>query len=230
MIPLDVEYFKPVTLEIEKTNSLGLRGKDFNPDKNNILIAGCSIHFGSFVNEEHIFPNLLVEKLGEEYGYLNISVPGSSIDMEIKNITWALTNFKFKKFLWLMPHPVRSFYYHEQVGILPYNPGFKHPWFSTVQGRNWVECRISNDYDIVRKALDQIELLFLLLKTLELDSYVSSWDKNIDKNLSQLRSKFNIKSLPHFPKLDIVGESHFPHPGILSHSSYADKLYELIKP
>lgn len=230
MIPVDIEYFKPTTKsEIEKTNSLGFRGKEFNPDKNNILIAGCSIHFGAFVDEQCIFSNLLVERLGEDYGYLNISVPGSGIDMEIKNIIWALSNFKFEKILWLMPNPVRGFYYHEHVGILPYNPGFDYPWFSSIQGKNWVDVRISNDYDITRKALDQIELLFLLFKTLKLDSYVSSWNVNMDNNISSLRSKFNIKSLPQFPRLDIVGNSQSPHPGIKSHDAYADALYQLIK-
>lgn len=215
-----------------KFNSLGFRGNEFDPNKKNILIAGCSIYFCSNVEDQYIFPNLLVEKLGEEYGYLNVSMPGTGIDAQMKNITWALSNFKFEKFIWLSPTPARSLYYHETYGILTYCPGapaqFMHKWFSSAQGQEWINARISNDHDTACKIADQLETLCLLLKTLNLDSYVKSWAANNVYKMDSLRYKFNLKHLPEFHKIDYGSDNL--HAGINSHSAYADALYKLLKP
>jgi len=224
---LNPAYFSPNKYTCEM-NSLGFRGKEFDPNKKNILIAGCSKHFGDWIDDQCTFSNLLIQKLGEEYGYLNISYPGSCIELQLKNITWALSNFKFEKFLWLLPDTSRSIYYHEKIGVLHFHQGSLDDWFSTVPGKKWIEHRLYHEGDVLMRTVNQIELLFLLLKTLKLDSYVSSWEQELEKNLSSLRPKFNIKELPHFTKIDLATDIHYP--GINSHSVYANKLYELIKP
>ena len=214
-----------------KKNSHGFRGDAYDSSKKNILIAGCSIHFCYALGDEYIFPNLLIDKLGGDYGYLNVSMPGIGIDAQLKNITWALSNFKFDKFIWLMPPTDRSLYYHETEGILPFLPGapepFPHKWFSSVKGQAWADARIANDYDATCKIADHTETLFLLLNALKIDSYVQSWSADYDSGiLGKLREKFNIKTLPHFRGPDKAADNI--HPGIISHKSYADELYKLL--
>jgi hypothetical protein len=214
-------------------NSLGFRGREFDISKRNILIAGCSVHFGFAVDDHENFPNLLIDQLGEEYGYLNVSMPGTGIDAQIKNITWALSNFKFEKLLWLSSHPARALYYHETQGALPFCPGappmYTDHWFDSVQGRAWTASRIVNDYDTAAKATDAAETLFLLLNALNVDSYVKNWVDNYDIHmLSPLKSKYKIQSLPNFLIQDTAQDNL--HAGVKSHAVYADNLYKLLKP
>lgn len=212
-----------------KHNSHGFRGSEYDSSKKNILIAGCSIHYCYALDDEYIFPNLLVNKLGNDYGYFNVSMPGTGIDAQIKNITWALSNFKFDSLLWLSTPVDRGIYYHESEGILPYNPAspphHSHSWFSSVKGQGWVDSRLANDYDTMCKTTDSIETLFLLLNSLNINSYVSSWGHDYDKTiLSQLREKFNIKPMPFFFGYDKATDN--VHPGMNSHIAYADKLHK----
>ena len=214
-----------------KQNSHGFRGDAYDPSKKNILIAGCSIHFCYALADEFIFPNLLIEKMGNECGYLNVSKPGIGIDAQIKNITWALSNFKFDKLIWLMPPTDRSLYYHETEGMLPFLPGapepFPNKWFSSVKGRAWVDARIANDYDATCKITDHIATLFLLLNTLKIDSYVRSWSEDYNYGiLTKLRETFNIGDLPRFRGPDKAEDNI--HPGIKSHAYYAGELYKLL--
>jgi hypothetical protein len=213
-----------------KFNGHGFRSEEYDSNKKNILIAGCSIHCCYALEDEHIFPNLLVEKLGSEYGYLNVSMPGTGIDTQIKNITWALSNYKFEKLLWLTTPPSRGIYYHESQGMLPFTPGepegISNKWFSSVKGRAWADARTINDYDTRCKVTDNIETLFVLLNALNIDSYVRSWGHEYDKNiLSKLRQRFNIKNLPFFFAHDKAEDNI--HPGIQSHIVYANQIYKL---
>lgn len=233
MYKINTTYIDKKVFEMNPTwkhNSHGFRGPEYDASKKNILIAGCSIHFCYALADEYIFPNLLVDKLGKDYGYLNVAMPGTGIDAQIKNITWALSNFKFDKFLWLSTPTDRAMYYHETEGMLPFNPASPvrhiHPWFSSVKGQAWTDARIINDYDVMCKTTDSIETLFLALNSLNLDSYVSSWQHDYDiEILSQLRTKFNVKSLPFFFGHDKAEDNI--HPGMKSHCEYANQLYEL---
>lgn len=215
-----------------KHNSHGFRGPEYDASKKNILIAGCSIHYCHALNDEYIFPNLLVDKLGEDYGYLNVSMPGTGIETQIKNITWALSNFKFEKFIWLTTPVDRVMYYHETEGMLPYNaispPEHIHSWFSSIKGQAWVDVRIVNDYDAMCKTSDSIETLFVALRALNIDSYVSSWSHDYDATvLHQLRERFNVNPAPFFFGYDKASDN--VHPGIKSHMAYADQIYELFE-
>jgi len=212
-------------------NSLGFRGNDIDPTKKNILIAGCSIYYCTGVDDPYIFPNLLLEKLGSDYGYLNVSIPGTGIEAQIKNITWALSNFKFEKLLWLGSHPSRGICYNDKYGMMHYNPsnppGINHPWFTSSQGKTWVDNRIGNDYNTMCKLTDITETLFVLLKALNIDVYASNWDPEYYNNFFKpLRSQFGFKSLPFFNISDRAVDGL--HAGIKSHSIHAEELAKLI--
>ena len=210
---------------------MGFRGNDIDTTKKNILIAGCSIYYCSGVDEPYIFPNLLLEKLGSDYGYLNVSMPGTGIEAQIKNITWALSNFKFEKLLWLGSHPSRGICYHEQYGMMNYGPvnpaGANNTWFNSNQGKTWIDNRIGNGYNTMCKLTDITETLFVLLKALNIDVYTSNWDADYNDNFFKpLRSQFGFKGLPFFYRYDKAADG--VHAGIKSHSIHAEELAKLI--
>jgi hypothetical protein len=212
-------------------NSHGFRGNELDPTKKNILIAGCSIYYCTGVDDPYIFPNLLIEKLGSDYGYLNVSMPGTGIEAQVKNITWAVSNFKFEKLLWLGSHPSRGICYNDKYGMMHYNPsnppGINNPWFNSNQGKIWVDNRIGNDYDVMCKLTDLTETLFVLLKALNIDVYTRNWGTEYNDNFFKpIREKFNFNSLPFFYQYDKSIDG--VHPGIKSHSVHAEELAKLI--
>lgn len=102
-----------------KVNSMGHRSNEFidNPD---LLVAGCSQTFGEGILEEHMWANLLANKLGTDR-HVNLSFSGWSIGTIVTSVFNYVRRYGNPKILAVMlPDPYRL--------AIPYNTEVAVPW------------------------------------------------------------------------------------------------------
>jgi hypothetical protein len=104
-------------------NKDGFRSKSFDSfDKNktNILFAGCSWTFGEALPEEHIWPRILSDKIGnaldQDVEFYNLGVMGGSIELSIKNLLGFIKRYGKPDYIFaVMPNYARSIAYNEKT-------------------------------------------------------------------------------------------------------------------
>lgn len=104
-----------------KVNSMGHRSNEFM-DEPDLLVAGCSQTFGEGILEEHMWANLLANKLGTER-HVNLSFSGWSIGTIVISIFNYIRKYGQPKTIAIMfPDPYRL--------AMPYNTDVAVPWAS----------------------------------------------------------------------------------------------------
>jgi hypothetical protein len=106
-----------------RVNRQGFRSKHFqklDPNKINILYAGCSWTFGEGIVEEHAWSNILSNKIQEhckkEVDYHNVSAMGASPHLIIKNVMAFIRNYGKPDYLFIeMSDHSRAITYSSQA-------------------------------------------------------------------------------------------------------------------
>jgi hypothetical protein len=102
-----------------KVNSMGHRSNEFTHEPD-LLVAGCSQTFGEGILEEHMWANLLANKLGID-NHVNLSFSGWSIGTIVINIFNYIRRYGHPKTIAVMlPDPYRL--------ATPYNTDVAVPW------------------------------------------------------------------------------------------------------
>jgi hypothetical protein len=104
-------------------NKDGFRSKSFDrfdKNKTNILFAGCSWTFGEALPEEHIWPKILSDKIGDAIGesvdFYNLGVMGGSVELSIKNLLGFIKRYGKPDYIFAeMPNYTRSIAYNEKT-------------------------------------------------------------------------------------------------------------------
>ena len=217
-----VDNYKEITYNI---NEYRFR-HNTNMSKKIVVFCGCSMTFGTGLAEEDTYPHLVTKALGDEFDYLNISMPSTGPDIQMLNLTWALNNFKIDKIFWYMSD------YHRQIifkdsHINLYIPNHYHnEWFDHGIGKKFVEVNSMLDKTWRLKTYWNLYSLFSLIKNKNIETCVSCWDPMLDTELENLRKEFNFKPLGNLDSKDLARDAM--HPGIISHQDFAEHILKRI--
>jgi hypothetical protein len=207
-------------------NEHGFRHKvDYS--KKIILFCGCSMTFGTGLAEEDTYPHLVTSQLGNDYDYINISMPSTGPDVQMLNLTWALNNFNVEKIFWYMSDPHRQVVSIIENAINLYIPSHYHDeWFDHGIGKKFKEVNLELENTWILKTYWNLYSLFSLIKHKNIETYVSCWDLVLDTQLENLRNSFGFKSLGNINSIDLARDN--AHPGIDSHRQFAENILKRI--
>jgi hypothetical protein len=116
---------EPVLVEDEKfdysLNEHGFRSKsfyEFDKNKKNILIAGCSISMGVGLPENLVWHSKLINNISQETGHTfdkyNLSFNGSSIELQVRNILTFIQTVGVPDYLFMyLPQASRGLYFDD---------------------------------------------------------------------------------------------------------------------
>lgn len=222
---------EPTVLEYKNIeyhiNEYGFR-HNTDTSKKLILFCGCSMTFGQGIAEEDTFPHIVTTKLGSDYDYINLGLPASGPDVQMLNLTWALNNFKIDKIFWYISD------YHRQVFIKDnmiglFTPSFfgQEDWFNQSIGKSFVEVNALLEDTWRLKTFWNLYSLFSLIKSKNIETFVSSWESVLDAELEKLRNEFSFNSLGNIDIVDVARDDI--HPGILSNLQFAEKILKRIQ-
>jgi len=98
-----------------KLNSHGFRSDEFKTDHNgkHILFSGCSVTFGSGLEEKEIWAKKIYEKIKTEIdvsGFFNLAMPGVGVCDIVANVFKYISNFGKPSIIFLCLPPVQRRY------------------------------------------------------------------------------------------------------------------------
>lgn len=209
------------------TNEHGFRHKvDYS--KKIILFCGCSMTFGTGLAEEDTYPHLITSYMGNDYDYINISMPSTGPDVQMLNLSWALNNFNVEKIFWYMSDPHRQVVSIIENAINLYIPNNHHyEWFNHGIGKKFMEVNLELENTWLLKTYWNLYSLFSLIKHKNIETYVSCWDLILDTQLENLRKEFKFKSLGNINSIDLARDN--AHPGVNSHRQFAENILKRIQ-
>jgi hypothetical protein len=197
--------------------------------KTDYLILGCSVTYGTAVEKNKIWPNLIGKK------NINLSVPGFGIDTIYITLKNALKEFSFKKLIILFPNLERRLF---QIGKkqnalsipLTINMEITDIEFQEsnyygidskdfLQGYQKTKKKIIKDINNIysKKIMAKISKLFDKNKI-----FVSSWNRETYKILPNHFKNI----LPFFETIDLANDKK--HMGPKSHEKWANSIKSLI--
>jgi hypothetical protein len=219
--------FEPINLEYKKIeyhiNEYGFRHRT-DTSKKLILFCGCSVTFGTGLAEEDTFAHLVTAGLGNNYDYINLGLPGTGPDVQMLNLTWALNNFKIDKIFWYISDYHRQVFTKDNKVIGLFTPSFfgQEEWFQQSIGKSFVEVNALLEDTWRLKTFWNLYSLFSLIKSKNIETFVSSWEPVLDSELEKLRNEFSFNSLGNIDIVDVARDDM--HPGILSNLQFAEKI------
>jgi hypothetical protein len=178
-----------------KLNRDGFRCKhfeEFDKNKINILYGGCSNTFGYGIPEEVLWTSMLSSKIENSDSY-NISVPGASIHMIIKNVMAFIKKCGNPNYIFLMfPDIDRIFDYcvlHKEFVKGPPDPTWIY------RDKRCVEFQYVKNFSMETRIMETINLINLLelyCKASGIKLFWSTW------------SQTEVKLYKHFKFLNFV--------------------------
>jgi hypothetical protein len=218
---IDERYKQKVAYTI---NEHGLRGT-YVPSNKLIAFAGCSMTFGIGVDDKETYPHLVTEKLGSDWGCLNIAHPGSGPDVQMANITWAIDNFKIDKLCWYMSDPHRQIVIPEENTISLYVPVDNNILPSKLAKR-FIEVNTKLEETWWYRTYWNIKTIFSLCKAKNIDVYMTCWQGEYDYRLKELKDEYGVKELGNMHHPDRARDAL--HPGPESQADFAERIYGVV--
>jgi hypothetical protein len=193
-----------------------------------IVFCGCSLTFGTGLAEEDTYPHLVTGHLGNDYDYINISMPSTGPDIQMLNLSWALNNFNVEKIFWYMSDPHRQVVLPDNENVGLYIPSHYHnEWFDHGIGKKFKEVNLELEDTWRLKTYWNLYSLFSLIKHKNIETYVTCWDLVLDTELEKLRNLFGFNSLGNLNITDLARDN--AHPGIDSHRQFAENILKRIQ-
>ena len=203
-----------------KNNSLGFRGPEPTSDEI-VLFGGCSLTYATGVEAEQSWPYLIAN--GDNY--LNVAIPGSGIDVQLLNLTWAINNYNVKKLYWYASDPHRQVVVRDdEIYVNLYVPGDMHLLNDNLKLRkNFIRSNTLMSETIWQKYFWNIYTFFSLCKQKNIEMFVTVWMGEYDYKLENLKREFNVKSIGNI-KHDLDKGTDNLHPGPKCHKTFADYI------
>lgn len=194
--------------------------------KYKILFAGCSMTFGTGVDDTEVYPYHVDQLLGDDWNHINVGHPGSGPDVQIANITWAINNFKIDKLCWYMSDPHRQIIVPEENVLSLYVPVDENILDNKKLGRRFIEVNAKLEETWWQRTYWNIYTLFSLCKAKEIPVYMTCWQGEYNYRLKDLKQEFGVKELGNMRWQD-RGRDDI-HPGPESHRDFAKRIVEVL--
>lgn len=226
-----------------KLNNNAHRSDDFkklNPDKTNILYAGCSVTFGQYLPEKYSWPYHLHEYLQTKFDVNEVNTlafPGASISKIVNNILKYIDQYGAPDYIFfLIPDPFRY--------VLPTENGDTFQPVITYASHTGInsDCK---PYRGVFESQQAFRILNMVCKWNNIKMYSYSWDSLTNKIFTKLElnnsDSINLLGSDKIPKeLDLdkllkydkgffINAADGLHPGLIENISYANNFIEMME-
>jgi len=245
---------------VYKLNSEGFRTKNFkkfNKENINIIYSGCSWSFGEGIPDEFIWTSLLDKKIlnhkNKNIDSVNLSYPGSSIDLIIKNIMSYIRNYGNPNYIFIcFPGIDRKIHFSKYrkkyikattsptILLKPFvindiERDIKDYTVNYIEENNILYYSILINIFIDYCSTNNIKLYFTtwefnqnnIFKNLEFDSYIESLDLSHLVTNEELTDLYPYKNTEDLPYWNIAQDNS--HPGTFWHQAISNLFFERIK-
>lgn len=200
----------PVVYKINKDGFRSNSFSNFDPNKESILFAGCSISFGEGLPEHLMWSSIVADKHNID-NFFNVSTGGGSIRLIVKNIITFIKKVGRPNTIYVVfPNFARDLQYDDVSGKIV-SCVLHHSWIGAPK-----EYKTNTDYTINYKneygiftAIENIRYLEYICKILDINLIWSSWSQEANNIFEQLDFIYYFKG-SHLFNFDGRGIKFFP--------------------
>lgn len=221
-------------------NNYGCRGNwgvdDPNLDAVRVAVFGCSFTFGVGMPEHQIWAEQLRQKIpaNKPVQVLNFGFPGGSISKSLKFFKYITDIYRLDIAIFLLPTHWRDEYAIYFTPDTPVRYANLIPNFNTTYIQEaWQDYyKYSTEGTRLYSTLKELQYVEVIAKSLQIETYYSSWD---EQTLDFVRLHMNKKQiLPLFKFIENMLGPHLNnkyardgnHPGLASHDLFTNEVVE----
>ena len=204
-------------------NSKGFRFKEEDKPKT-ICFVGCSHTFGHGLPQDKIFPELVTQKLGNNWQCINLGFPGSGPDSQIINLSWALNVYDIDVVVWYMSAPMRQTVKKDFIHtFVPPTADFLE---TKKEKDSFLKSVVELEETTYLKTYWQVYSMLSFLKTKNIKTYYKCWDGLFHAEIQNVLKDLNITEFTDMKNIDLARDD--AHKGPESHKWFAEKILEVM--